>query len=603
MKKQRNFLAVFLVIATILTMVACTDSETSTEAETTADIGLSSTETETQKRFFLDLTVNGESDYKIVYSKLAEDEVIQIAEDFSKTIQKYTGAKLEVCSDAKQYEHEILIGDTNRAESQQVYGTLRQKDFLIQAFDGKLVIAGETTDGLKKAIKRFNDKVLYEQGKSNATDVSLRFTSDNNYYYAFDYAMSKDFKIGETPIEEYTIIYEQGNVFAEYAAYVLRNWIRDQGGYILDVYSDYDVSKRNEILVGMTTRTNGTLEENSYAIHVQGKKLCVMFQSMIAQEKAIDELKEHFFVREPVAKLNDGFKKTVPLSEVLQGSEKSALGNEGDIRIVVNNIYQAADYYEERMKFLSIAMLEFKPDVIALQECGTVSWTKVPLNKTIHGLMSAQGYETVLGNHTTANATPLMYNTNTLELLDQGYHCYTLENNGNSKSFTWARFKVKATGKIFIAFSTHFMYNTGLSQDGIHTYDDIQVQNATELAAKMEELFAQYDCPIFGGGDINCQIGSNPYNKLITEGFTNVRDLADFQDAHTGTCSPNDTPDRETGFFFDNLGESAVKGEIDSIFAYGDAQDYHVLLHDILIHDFTVATSDHTPVLADIQLK
>ena len=39
-----------------------------------------------------------------------------------------------------------------------------------------------------------------------------------------------------------------------------------------------------------------------------------------------------------------------------------------------------------------------------------MSWTKVPLNKTIHGLMNAQGYETVLGNHTTANATPLMYN-------------------------------------------------------------------------------------------------------------------------------------------------------------------------------------------------
>ena len=62
-------------------------------------------------------------------------------------------------------------------------------------------------------------------------------------------------------------------------------------------------------------------------------------------------------------------------------------------------------------------------------------------------------------------------------------------------------------------------------------------------------------------------------------------------------------PDSETGFFFEDVDENAVSGEIDLLFAYGNSSAYDVLVHDILIHDFAIAASDHAPVLIDVKLN
>lgn len=619
-KKLKRVLALLLCTLTLLSVAACKGNGDGTQGESDTSVETADTDggwaNDEKITYELELVNEGKSEYRIIYPRLSGSSVYGTAERLRDMIFNYTGASLELSDDsAAESKYEILVGQTSRAQSKEVTDTLRANDYKIEAFENKLVLCGGNEEALNKALSKFLDNVVYVRGKRGATAQSLKVSSADDVYFAYKYPVAPSFNVNGSKLKDFGIVYESGSTYAEYTAYVLQRAILEKVGYSLEVYSDEDFESDKEILVGMTSRTDGSISEDAFAVKVQENKLCVMFKDLIGYEQAVDYVRDEL-LGGSVSELKADFSKEIDLTKTLTGSERSILGNEGDVRIITTNIYQAYDFYTERMKFLNMVYSEYAPDVILLQEAGYVSWSKSE-TKSIHALLAANGYETVLGNAgevrrnhddiggdgTTDkhNATPLVYNKKTLELVDSGYHIYSLENNGHSKSFTWGVFRVKATGKLFIAFSTHFMYTPDADQ--AEYYDNVRVQNAVELAEKIKSLTEEYDCPAFGGGDINGYITSKHCKKLMDEGFVHVRDIADVTDTHIGTCSPDDIPDTETGFFFDNLTEAHVAGEIDLLFAYGEESDYRILVHDILIHDFAVAASDHTPVLIDIKLN
>ncbi len=618
MKLFKSVIVILLCLIMVFGAVSC--GQKLPEENVTESIEESGTVTEGNTEspavnYVLNLVVKGKSDFAIVYPRLSNESVAEAAESLAAKIKEYTGADIKVHDDSQKSEYEILIDSADRKESLQVYNTLREKDYKIQVFEKKLVICGGNADALKRALSKFSDKVIYARGKKGSTDRSIDVSSADDYFFAYKYAVPPTFTVNGKSLKEYTLIYDNGSVYAEYGAHVLKRMILEKVGYNLEVYADCNVSVDNEILVGMTERTTGTVNDKSFVIEMQGNKLCAKFNDLIGQEQAVDYFKDELFNGKTETVKSD-FSKTVDLTQTLTGSERSILGNTGDIRIITTNIYQAADFYVERMRFLDMIYSDYAPDVILLQEAGMVSWTKSE-TKSIHALLASRNYETVLANagavraehddigidgtNDKHNATPVVYNKTTLELLDSGYHVYSLENNSHSKSYTWSLFKVKATGKTFITFSTHLMYTPDASQDA--KYEQIRVQNCRELIAEIKPLVEKYNCPAFGGGDINGYISSEHCQLLMNEGFKHVRDIAAVQDSHLGTCSPMHAPDSETGFFFEDVDENAVSGEIDLLFAYGNSSAYDVLVHDILIHDFAIAASDHAPVLIDVKLN
>ncbi len=610
MKAMKTCLCIVLTVLVLLSSFACSDimyeeGQTS-EPDGSGDLETNDTGSIVEENNVLNIVSSGMSEFTIVYPALCDSSIKELAQKVQTTIKDYTGAELELHSDSEESEFEILIGDTDRDESLAVLKGIREKEGIIYVGEKKLVLVGGTEEYLKKAVAKFF-KSVYASGKKGDTAGNLQVTSGDNASECYKYPVAREYSINGSFIGDYIIIYDKDSIIAKYGAYVMQRTVLERIGYKLPVYSDTENRADKEILVGMTSRTEGSVPERTFALELQGSKLCLKFNDEVAcQEQMIDYINNKVLIG-GTKEFNARSNYSARLDDILTGSERSILGNTGDIRIICNNIYQSYNWYEERMTYLTMVYEEYAPDVICLQEAGPASWGKSD-DKSVHVLMQKLGYETITAGGTTQNinnATPMIYNKSTLELLDCGYFIYSLENNSNSKSYTWGLFKVKATGKTFICFSTHFMYNSGISAEYPEmTYEQIRVNNAKELEEKMKELYATYNCPIFGGGDINSTWDGEAYKYMInTAGFKNVRDIADVSDEHIGTCHATGALDEESKFFFDYLGEEDIKGEIDTLFAYGDESTYHVNTHDVLIHDFTAAASDHLPVLADIVLK
>ena len=102
--------------------------------------------------------------------------------------------------------------------------------------------------------------------------------------------------------------------------------------------------------------------------------------------------------------------------------------------------------------------------------------------------------------------TPIVYRQDKFELIDSDFALYPKEfpgyegefNNGNTKSWCLAVFRVKENGKLFLFVSTHLWWKWKKPEDS-----EMRVRNARELLAKMDELQAKHNCPVVGGGDLN----------------------------------------------------------------------------------------------------
>jgi endonuclease/exonuclease/phosphatase family metal-dependent hydrolase len=92
---------------------------------------------------------------------------------------------------------------------------------------------------------------------------------------------------------------------------------------------------------------------------------------------------------------------------------------------------------------------------------------------------------------------PLLWRKSRLELIEGGTHVYA-DNPEGSKGFGWGVFRDKATGRTFIAYSTHLWWKWKKPEDS-----EMRVRNARELLAKMDELQVKHNCPVVGGGDLN----------------------------------------------------------------------------------------------------
>ncbi|MBE6619328.1 MAG: exo-alpha-sialidase [Ruminococcaceae bacterium] len=99
------------------------------------------------------------SSYTLVRGDDVGDELVKYSLLLRDLINKHTGADVNLKGDfAEPSEKEILIGETERAESKTVYAILEKAPknaYVIKAIGNKIVIAGKTEDATIRAMKRF----------------------------------------------------------------------------------------------------------------------------------------------------------------------------------------------------------------------------------------------------------------------------------------------------------------------------------------------------------------------------------------------------------------------------------------------------------------
>ena len=124
------------------------------------------------------IIANKKSEYVIVHG--ASDELGKIiANDLCSLLYKTCGVSLAIRSDSTQYEHEILVGNTNRSASNAAVERMNgDTDFLIGYLDESVVIYANSVSAMKRMMIILRDKFLNNEAQT------FEIPKDDGYLYS-----------------------------------------------------------------------------------------------------------------------------------------------------------------------------------------------------------------------------------------------------------------------------------------------------------------------------------------------------------------------------------------------------------------------------------
>ena len=605
MKKTRLFTLLFCILTFVLIFSSCDSGEVpseSTENETT----VIAEETEPIPQT-LKLNEAGKSEFYIVYPYDFDKEIKDVAINLRKQIAKYTGIELKLTSDeilsrpvgdtGVEHQYEILLGVTNREASKKAAEGMRTRDYTVTFEGDKIILAGTTISSTEKAVERFINDVLVKQSKNNMGSATIELTEANKFSYTYGkYTIGSCDLLG-ADLSEYRIVYNKTDIYsAERYARLFANELSTSAGFGLPIKLDTSVknddANAREIIFGVTARGGEAVDtRHGYSIRATGSKLFVSAECMEGYAAAYKYLTETLFKGDKV-EIAEGFTHT----GVSEPEDKQDIENRaGEYRVIFNNVHGAhTDVYpmETRNQMQAELHFEYLPDVIGLQE-------NAACVGTYHARMKKFGYSPVPITPTNSNKqdyTAMLYRADKLDIVKCGYYLYDDGAGDKSKSVSWAVFKDKASGDVFAVGSTHFYW----------TSDDLgksaRIKDAAQLAEVVKDITTKYNCPMIVGGDFNCNINSEPIKNLYSAGFENLQKI-----------SP-DTMDTTTHHAYSPWNEE-LNLYIDVVIptkAYSSAID-HALLYNkstltpkmfrVILHDYTLLSSDHCPVMVDFDIN
>jgi len=277
MKKNVRLLSLILVLFMLVpSMFACVNKLNTTAGTTVID----TTQIQTAEPSFpIDIISDNSTEYILIRPENVSDLVLDAALNLKNVIKEQTGADMSIKEDwvkdvsaIPESAKEIVIGDCNRPQSQEMLDEINQNDFVIAFEDDRIVIIGgsdaATVEGIEYFIAHYVDAV----NKKITVQSDLRYTNRYDYFLG-DVAIS-----GGSKLREYTIIYpKNGSIYEKYAAENLASDILKNTGTRLLVTDDSNPEKQYEFLIGKTNRaaskTNVTMVDGQYVLVQIGGKV------------------------------------------------------------------------------------------------------------------------------------------------------------------------------------------------------------------------------------------------------------------------------------------------------------------------------------------
>ena len=263
---------------------------------------------------------------------------------------------------------------------------------------------------------------------------------------------------------------------------------------------------------------------------------------------------------------------------------------------------------------------DYAPDIVTLQEYSS------HMDIYLAPKLRALGFTNAIEKGESWNFTPIYYDSTAVELLKVNYNLYKPQtfSNANTKSFTSAVFRHKGNGKVFALINTHLWWKRDNAQPGSMMAKASQVRL---MMAEAEMLKAEFDCPVFMAGDMNCEENTVPIRQLLEEGYVPCYKaatvFADTQNGHhlcsaAGYSAKSNrlSPTRSEGaidhFFIYNAGAAAgvaagsaagaAAGSATGSASGGAASPTEVLVYYCITSPYTLALTDHYPNYVDIKL-
>ena len=418
-----------------------------------------------------------------------------------------------------------------------------------------------------------------------------------------DEPQEPDTKPVETAVDlsKYRIVYSASAEAEEGTdlALIVQEAVKTKTGKTLAVATDESPESECEILLGKTNRSAskayyaGKIGIFDYCLSVKDKHILVAGGGCWAMEKAADFLKRE--------KLVDGLERR----GTIYGERLFPREAGSNLRILDDNIWSynsatnpavwaaAGANCTNAVRCVGFAGLFFAymPDVICLQEYAK------DMDSYLRTRLETKGYRMAQTQSTDWSYTPIYYNSTTLTLETAKYLRYTPStfSDSGSKSYTSAVFNHKDTGKKFAVISTHLWWKSESAQEGSTAAREAQ---ATELLKEADRIKAEFGCPVFVTGDMNCTLLSNAMKILTNAGMKPLFDVATvYGDKRNGyhTCSKD-------GFSRQSNKSDDGFGCIDQFFVYNQGSAEVKTFWRIEPY-FTVELTDHYPNYADIVIQ
>lgn len=575
---------------------------------------------------------------------------------FVSSVEKATGATLTTKREYGGEGVKILLGNLDHENCRSVTKDLRINDYALKISGGDYVIGATTAESLKKAMQYFLETVLPELKKG-----VLTLTPENDYLFEGTYK-ADTFTVGGVGLGRMQIVIPSSYSVSEYrTAVLLQQHLKTLTGYELAIkQGSADAGAEGRILIGTSLCTKASANAaHSWSVAVSGTSMEIAAESFYGYEAVQKALQGQIFT----AKVQDkAFADETAFSGT--GSPADAvLSHDGDIRIMFNNIHGGCDINEFPVEPVAMTMSEvykeYLPDVLGIQECSpnmrsighlvehlAPEYTEVDVS-------SSDGYRQNGG----INHTPLFYREQTVEVLKSGFFCFNylpysneaysnfwqgydpnkllsenirqgdgalVTKNGRfdrSKGATWAVFRSKATGNIFLVASTHLWWESNDEGDSVTRQiqamylKDMLLDEASKFLA--ENNIAAETMPIFVGGDYNASGTGNRAKDLAkmsiatplilapagtNSAFVNTNTLAPSNKRNNVTTHHNYATWNNTLGIYENPQVSSGEyiHSLDYIFANRNASDMYTVTRSAMSSDnYSYLSSDHCPILID----
>lgn len=234
-----------------------------------------------------------------------------------------------------------------------------------------------------------------------------------------------------------------------------------------------------------------------------------------------------------------------------------------------------------RAKMFFETVHTYQPDVIGVQEVSGQWFNCIMRNKDSYKMLYSFSTGALM------RMTGLMYNSETLTLIDKWQIAYEQGNDSRLRRAVWGVFESKKTGERFAVISTHFDCIRENEEELMHSYMDYQTKKIAEISAELKE---KYNVPVFSIGDFN--------TKNQGEGVDPIMDAPEIYDELCKEFTDTRLVSKEK--VSGNALDSADEPTWDHIFLDGEAQ---IDRYAIVSPEALSTMSDHYPIFADVSIK
>jgi endonuclease/exonuclease/phosphatase family metal-dependent hydrolase len=579
--KKLSFLLAIILLLSVFLMTACNKNEApqeTTPKDTAPDTTLPTATTPNETTapdveppvVHASISLEQLAKYELIYAKDSSKEVKsdvkplldRIYNTFGIMLNQRTDLYYEGVESLAKGQYEILIGHTNREESETFLSALRWDDYGYGMVGDKLVIAGKNEDGTLKALRAFLEFVSRSEGRAVFFTNADQFLVQTNYPYP-------NLTINGISVSDLAILCNQEELGG--VAQIIRDAIIKASGIAVPIVTDRDIERvENKLVIG---RTNQIIIDDAPvdSAYPTGKEFYI---SKLAGGLFIDACSAsgYWSAAAYIAEQLSG-----ECGEKVVFEQKQYMGEDA-IGVMSFNLKAESKTaeYNARTDAVVGTILKYRPAVVGVQEA-TDQWMNI-LREKLGDVYTIVGEGRNAEGHDEHSA--ILYLTEEFDCIESGtkWLSDTPDNKGSkfaeshyTRIMTYALLSRKSDGKQFLHVNTHLDYGTTEAEEQVKVK---QMQVIFDEIAKLSSV------PTIITGDFNATVDSPVYEMITAK---------EYQDSCPASLVPSPT-------YHGLMGNTGEPSHIDFIFSKGlETSHYYRICTERAGNE---NVSDHYPIFS-----